>query len=305
MKKLFIPLVILICSNVVDAQQLPQFSQYFLNEYIVNPAVAGRDDFFEARTSQRHQWVGINDAPRTYTLSVYGPIARQTMGVGAYVYTDIVGPTRRTGFQASYAYHLKFSDQVKLSLAASLGLIHYALDGSKIDLREASDPSIGNSYQSNTLPDAKFAMYLYTKKLYVGLTIPQLIQNRLELYDQSSIENRLVPHIMGMVGYKIKISDDFMIEPSALIRYVNPAPLKFDVTLRGYYREKVWLGINYRSNESFTPVIGYTHKNFLTFAYAYDVLTNNLKNYSSGSHELMLGIRFSELAKPKSKASVE
>jgi len=291
------------CATGVKAQQLPQYSQYFLNEYVVNPAVAGKDNFFEARTSQRHQWIGINDAPRTYTLSVYGPLARQTMGDGAYVFTDITGPTRRTGFQASYAYHLKFSEEVRLSLGASLGLLHYALDGSKIDLREASDPSIGNSYQSNLLPDAKFAMYLYTKKLYVGLTLPQLIQNRLELYDQNSIENRLVPHIMALVGYKIKISDDFTLEPSALIKYVNPAPLKFDVTLRGYYREKVWLGINYRSNESFTPVIGYTHKNFITFAYAYDVLTNNLKNYASGSHELMLGIRFSRAAKPTPKAA--
>jgi type IX secretion system PorP/SprF family membrane protein len=305
MKKFILPLLFLMCANVALAQQLPQYSQYFLNEYAINPAVAGKDNFFEARTSQRHQWIGITDAPRTYTLSVYGPLARQTMGVGAYVFTDIVGPTRRTGFQASYAYHLKFTDDIRLSLSASLGILNYAMDGSKIDLREDNDPSLGNSYQNNTLPDAKFAMYLYTKKLYVGLTVPQLILNQLDLYQENSIENRLVPHIMGLVGYKIQISDDLMLEPSVLVKYVNPAPLKMDITLRAYYQEKVWIGLNYRTNESFTPVFGYTYKDFITFAYGYDVLTNNLKNYASGSHEIMLGIRFSRGSKQVPKAGLE
>ncbi len=303
MKKLYILFFLLVCATVTQAQQLPQLTQYYFNEYVINPAVAGRDNVFDVRTSQRHQWVGITDAPRTYTLSVHGPLFTDKMGVGAYAFTDIVGPTRRTGFQASYAYHLAFSETARLSFSASLGLLHYALDGSKLDLRDEGDPSLANTFESELHPDAKFAVYFYTPKFYAGLTIPNLIQNRLNLYEANSIENRLVPHFMLMAGYRYDINDDWMVEPSLLFKYVNPAPLKMDLTVRVHYKNMIWAGLNYRTGEAFAPAIGYTHKDFLFFGYSYDILTNNLKNYSTGSHEVLVGIRLNKkVEKPSSNA---
>lgn len=305
MKKFLIPLFFLLCASLVEAQQLPQLSQYYMNEYVVNPAVAGRDNVFDIRTAQRHQWVGINDAPRTYTISVHGPMFKETMGLGVYAFTDIVGPTRRTGFQASYAYHLKFSETARLSFSGSLGLLHYALDGDKLDLRDEGDPSLANVYRSELLPDAKFALYFYTPKFYIGATVPNLIQNQLNLYENNTIENRLVPHFLLLAGYKFELSEDWMLEPSVLFKYVNPAPLKYDVTLRVHYKKMVWVGLNYRSNESFAPSIGYTHKDYLFFGYSYDVLTNNLKNYSTGTHEILLGVRLNKKVKRPDPEAVE
>lgn len=291
MKKIYTSVFFLMCAVALEAQQLPHFSQYFMNEYVVNPAIAGKNDHFDIRTSQRHQWVGIDDAPRTYTVSLHGPMFKETMGMGVYAFTDITGPTRRTGFQASYAYHLKFSETTRLALSASLGLLHYAMDGSKIELRDENDPSLGNTYRAELMPDAKFAAYFYTSRFYAGITVPNLIQNRLSFYERNSIENRLVPHFMLLTGYKFQLNDDWIIEPSAFVKFVNPAPLNFDLTLRVHYKTMLWAGVNYRSRESFTPVFGYTHKDFLFFGYGYDILTNNLQNYSAGSHEFMVGIR--------------
>src|SRR5690554_2796669 len=86
----------------VKAQQLPQYSQYILNDYVINPATAGVDDFYEAKTNFRSQWVGITEAPRTYILSVNGPLEHEKMGVGGYLFVDRTGPTQRTGFDLSY-----------------------------------------------------------------------------------------------------------------------------------------------------------------------------------------------------------
>ncbi len=63
------------------AQQLPQLTQYQFNDYVFNPAVAGTRSFFELRSGHRYQWVGIQDAPRTFTLSGTTPLGRN-MGVG-------------------------------------------------------------------------------------------------------------------------------------------------------------------------------------------------------------------------------
>ena len=100
MKKILIIGFIFVC-NSLFAQQLPHFSQYYLNDFLINPAIAGTRNYFEGISTHRYQWEGIVDAPRTYTLSVNGPIKSQKMGLGGYIFTDIAGPTRRTGFSLS------------------------------------------------------------------------------------------------------------------------------------------------------------------------------------------------------------
>src|SRR6478735_7300055 len=99
MKRLIILFVFV--SAMAFAQQLPQYSQYMLNELAINPAVAGKNDYAEVKSNNRHQWVGIPDAPRTYVLSLMGPIRGKNMGLGMNLYTDMVGPTRRTGVNFS------------------------------------------------------------------------------------------------------------------------------------------------------------------------------------------------------------
>ena len=91
------------------------------------------------------------------------------------------------------------------------------------------------------------------------------------------------------------MNDNFIIEPTTLIKFVRPAPIQFDLGLRALYRGKVWLGTAYRHLDAVSVMMGYTVQENLTFAYAYDFTTSNIKNYSSGTHELMVCIRFNKV----------
>jgi hypothetical protein len=62
--------------------------------------------------------------------------------------------------------------------------------------------------------------------------------------------------------------------------------------LRFYYREKYWLGVSIRTEDSFSAMVGMSLGESLIMGYSYDILTSNLKNYSTGSHELMVGLKF-------------
>ena len=95
------------------AQQIPQYSQYMLNDYILNPAMTGQHDYWEVKSNNRLNWIGITDAPRTFILSAHGPFRKHNMGMGGSVFADITGPTSRVGFYLSYAYHLKLSKSLK------------------------------------------------------------------------------------------------------------------------------------------------------------------------------------------------
>ena len=274
------------------AQQLPQFTQFMFNPYLINPAFAGKDGYFNAITTHRSQWVGITDAPQTYALSLQGPLNNKKVGVGGYVFADVVGPTRRTGFQGSYTYHLNLNEKWKMGLSLSLGMLQFEIDGSKINLKEQNDVAIDNLLRNDLLFDAKFGFLVYSDNLFFGFSAPQLIQNKVFLYDnQQQTLNRLEDHYFAMLGGKININDNFSVEPSALVKYVFPSDPQFDVNTRVLYKNTFWLGGSYRHLDAFAIMGGFILGETLNFAYSYDITTSNLRNYSTGTHEVMLGLR--------------
>ncbi len=303
MKKTLIISCLILCGSNLFSQQLPHFSQYFLNDFLINPAVAGSRGYFEGVSTHRYQWEGITDAPRTYTLSVNGPSKNRKMGFGGYLFTDIVGPTRRTGFNLSYAYHLKINDNLKVSLGLNAGLLQFMIDASKITLRDQNDAIISQGVQSELVPDAGFGLFVYHKKYYFGFSAPQLLNTKLDLAEVGQgTEGTLPSHFFATAGYKYQVTDDFIIEPIAFMKYVSPVPIQFEGTLKVTYKEKVWLSGTYRDKDAITASVGFFMNNSFTVAYAHDFTTTNLKNYSDGTHELMIGARFYN-RKKKEKAA--
>ena len=277
------------------AQQLPQYSNYMINDYVMNPAIGGTNPYFAAKSNNRYQWVGITDAPRTYILSVNGPTKSQKVGLGGLLFTDIVGPTRRTGFYFSYAYNFKIAEKVKVSFGLSGGLLQFAVDGSKITLRDPGDNVITNNYMNVLMPDFGAGVYVYSTdhKWYVGASVPQVMQSKIKFYDYSSASlSSLATHMYATAGYKFSLNDDFKIEPSTCIKYVSPAPLQFDIGVRAIYKDKLWVGGAFRYLDAVSVMVGYILQENITFAYSYDFTTTNIRKYSSGSHELMIGIKF-------------
>lgn len=298
MKRLICILITVLGCTALQAQQLPQYSNYMINDYVLNPALSGTNDYFEVKSNNRYQWVGITDAPRTYILSANGPYKTKNMGYGGYVFTDITGPTRRIGLTFSYAYHAKLTETLKLSLGLSAGLLQFSVDGSKITLHDQNDLYISNGMQSVLVPDFGFGALLRHEKFFVGVSVPQLYQSKLKFFDYTtSTLSKLATHYFVTGGYKYSVNDNIRLEPSAMIKFVSPAPVKIDVGLRAIYKDMAWAGIAYRTNDAIVALVGYTYQNYLTFAYSYDITTTDLRNYSTGTHEIMFGLRFNN--KPK------
>ncbi len=293
--------LLVLVTTAAGAQQLPHFSQYMINDYVMNPAIGGSRDYVEGKSNNRYQWVGITDAPRTYVLSLQGPTKNRKMGIGGYLYTDITGPTRRTGVDLSYSYHIKVSEKIKLSFGVAGGLLQFAVDGSKINLRDEGDFALSNGLQSVIVPDFSAGFYLYSEKFYVGASAPQMLRSRLQFFDYPT-SSRLSEHYYAMAGYHLKITEDFEFEPSALVKFVNPAPVQYDIGGRFNYKQRVWIGGAYRNLDAFTGLVGFTWKNLL-FGYSYDFTTSNLKNYSTGTHEVMIGVKFAKKEQPEPSAS--
>jgi len=294
---LFLASAILVC-GWTHAQQLPQITQYRSNDYLFNPAVAGSRPMFELRSLHRYQWVGIQDAPRTFMLSGTSTLGRN-MGVGAYLFTDNVGPTRRTGFQASYAYHLQLTSDLRLGLAVSAGMLQFLIDGSKITFNDPDDPVMDDQLRGELMPDAKFAFYLYHPRFWFGACAPQLLQNKVYFLDDSgSSLSVMEDHYYMTGGYTFELGEDWELEPTFLVKFVEPVPMKLDLNATVRYKELLSVGAGYRTNDAYTAMVGLWLKRTFQFGYSYDVISSNLRNYSTGTHELMLAITLDKQRRP-------
>ena len=292
--------ILLLFASRGISQQLPQYSNYMINDYVLNPAIGGSNSYFEGKSNNRYQWIGITDAPRTYVLSVDGPTKSLNMGLGGILFTDIVGPTRRTGFYLSYAYHLKVSPKVRVSFGLSAGILQFMVDASKIQLHDQGDMVISNGVQSVLMPDFGAGVYAYStdKKWYAGASVPQIFQEQIKFFNaQTSSLSKLATHMYVTGGYKFTLNDEFKLEPSTCIKFVNPAPVQFDLGLRAIYKDMIWLGGSYRYTDAVSAMIGYTLMQNITFAYSYDFTTTDIRKYSSGTHEIMIGIKFNKSIK--------
>jgi type IX secretion system PorP/SprF family membrane protein len=299
-------LMVLLLVTELKAQQVPQYTQYLFNDFAINPAIAGKNKWWDCRSNNRYQWMGITDAPRTYVLSMHGPMRNKKMGIGSTLYTDIVGPTRRIGLNLAYAYHIKINEDYKVSLGLSAGILQWGVDGSKITTHDPGDEVMSNSYQSVIVPDFAAGVYLYSKRLFVSLSAPQLYEAKLKFFDyQTNVQSKIKTHFYALAGYKFRINDDFDVEPSVMFKYVKPAPLKIDGAVRCIYQDMVWLGGAFRTNDAVTAMVGYQYKNWLTIGYSYDFTITPLRQYTTGTHEIMFGIHFMQKGQKPSQPLTE
>jgi len=293
-------------TTVINAQQLPHYSQYLLNGFVLNPAIAGMNDYNLVQSNVRYQWVGMNEAPRTFLVSANFAYNPKKVGIGGYMFTDIAGPITRTGINLAYAYHLDMGNDLRMSMGVFGGMLQYRINGSEIILADEEERYLFDEVETALIPDASLGTYFYTDEGFVGISFNHLFHTKIkqDLFDESSASfGYLSNHLFIAGGYKFELREDLEIEPSAFVKIVSPIPPQLDLSVRLFYQEQLWLGVSYRTEDAVSVMIGYEYKEMFHFGYSYDFTTSDLRLYSDGSHEVMLGYRFDSKKKKKTKVS--
>jgi len=298
MKKLTLLFVSIFMGSMLQAQQLPQLSQFMLNDFAVNPAIAGMHDSYQIKTSVRNQWVGIEDAPKTTLLSIYGK-SSDHVGLGGSVFNDQVGPTSRAGASLTYAYHLNFTDEVKMSMALSGGFTQFKIDKVGWSTFHTDDPLMDGAEAVSLVPDATFGLNIYEEdKWYLGIAVPQLLNSKLTLIDEDFANNisldmdgSLSRHIYVMGMYNFEIDHYWDLQPSVLFKTVSNQN-QIDMGLKTIYSDKFWMGMDYRTNGDISALLGFIIQEKFMIGYSYDIPNPDISQYTSGSHEFMFGVTF-------------
>jgi type IX secretion system PorP/SprF family membrane protein len=311
----FFFVILLMCAaGSLYAQQQAHYSQYMINNYIINPAVAGTSEGLEARMGYRRQWVGVEDAPRTIYISVHGALGRVNTssftkkknlnykwkydngfhGIGGYVYSDKTGPLSRSGVYLSYGYNLAITSKVRAALGVFAGVQQFTADASKLEFYDGTDPLAAGL--SDMVPDLAVGSWIYSNKFYFGASLNQLFQNNLDFITSENDEyNKLVNHYFITSGYKVELSPEVSWIPSFLLKMAQSSPVSADINSKIKYKDHLWAGISYRHRDAVVLLLGFTVKQWIDFGYSWDIVTSDFNQYAKGSHEITMGFKFGKI----------
>jgi type IX secretion system PorP/SprF family membrane protein len=328
MKRKLLLVASVLAVHLVAGQQRSQYTQYILNNYILNPALSGIENYTDVKLSVRDQWVGLNGAPRTVYFTIQGPIGKKDYktsatsfnvpgenprgnaywqnytasephhGIGFTILNDKTGNFNRFTTYATYAYHLALNARTNLAAGFSGGISVVALnaDGKAFFGSDPSDPSFGNvtGALNKVKPDVGAGLWLYSADYFIGLSAQQIIPQKLEFVDDATFKTkgRLIPHVFLTGGYRFMLNDDINMLPSVMVKYIsgvfkNDYQAEFNVKLQ--YRDLLWVGGSYRQFDGYAAMLGLNVANTFNVGYSYDVSKSDLKTYTRGTHEIIIG----------------
>lgn len=323
MRLLLVSVLLFSLSGAMMAQQRPHYTQYILNNYVLNPALSGIENYTDLKLSTRNQWVGIQGAPTTFYATIHTPIGKPDFktnatsfemkgdnprgrqywtdyqaspahhGVGMSMMNYRTGYINRFTINATYAYHLPLGTRTTLSAGFGAGISNTSLDRTKISLANPNDPAIGSGSGEirRTKPELNVGLWLYGADYFVGLSALQVIPVNVQLTNSSLNQSTLVPHLVATAGYRFFLSDDITLLPSVMTRYIASMPLSLDVNLKAQYRDRLWVGGSFRRSEGFAGMAGVNISQTFNVSYSYDLNNSRylLGTMHRGSHEIVLG----------------
>jgi len=312
---LFFILICGISAVRADGQQVPLYSQYMLNGFLLNPAVAGSEGYTAVNLTAREQWVGMSESPRTYALSFQTRLIRKSyisrgssvrrrarqgssggkVGLGGYVFSDRNGAVDRTGIKATYAYHINFR-QSQLSFGLSLVAYQFRIVDDLIRLEDPGDDLWLGANKTVLIPDADVGVYYSARDYWVGFSVDQLLESTLKIgdsgYDRYTMERNY--YLMG--GYDFQIRRDIILTPTTLVKFAENGKIQADLSGKLYFDQSYWVGLGYRTGHAVIVMAGVSIDKFV-FGYAFDIGLNSIMKHSFGTHEFTFIAKFGDNAR--------
>ncbi|GAA4274372.1 type IX secretion system membrane protein PorP/SprF [Aquimarina gracilis] len=280
------------------AQQDAQYTQYMYNTISVNPAYAGSRGVMSIMGLHRSQWVGLDGAPRTQTLTVNTPIGdSERLGLGLSVVNDEIGPVDETYINIDFSYTIPTSEYGKLSFGLKAGGHLLNVDFQQLTQFNSNDNLFENNIDNKFSPNVGIGVYYHTDKFYLGLSAPNLLET--DHFDESTTddsstaisflaEERINYYLIA--GHVFDLSTEVKFKPAVLTKLVFGAPLQVDLSANFLLYDRLTLGLAYRWDAAVSALAGFQVSDSMMIGFAYDRETTELgqTQFNDGSYEVML-----------------
>ncbi|MBL1279258.1 MAG: type IX secretion system membrane protein PorP/SprF [Fluviicola sp.] len=291
MKNIITLLIIFVSTFNVSAQSDPMFTHYAFNTMAVNPAYAGNRGMFSATLLHRSQWIGVEGAPTTQTLTINSPIYKNTLAMGLSVMNDRIGPVNTFSANVDIAYMLKLNSKNRLAFGIKGGITQFDRNLSSLTSTSTGDIAIANSSRNDLTYDFGFGLLYTNEHFYIGLSTPKILLSnyRNSINNVDPLGAKEVQNFYFTAGGIFNLSKKIEWKPATFVRATYGAPITADLTNMLIFNKKFEIGAMWRWNDAVGILIGYTFKESLRIGYSYDFSYNfRTITYNQGSHEVML-----------------
>ncbi|MEX0362514.1 MAG: type IX secretion system membrane protein PorP/SprF, partial [Allomuricauda sp.] len=282
--------------NAGQAQQDPQYTQYMYNTQVVNPAYAGSSETLSIGILGRSQWVSLEGAPRTGTLTVNLPVGLyDNMGLGLSLVHDQIGPATESNMVLDFAYALYLSRNTlsRLSLGIKAGIDYLDVNYGKLTIKEPNDPYFQSDVDGRLQPQIGAGVYYNSNRFYAGLSVPNFLATK--HFDEQSLADETLEgvaverlHYFLISGYVFDLNPNLKFKPASMLKMVSGSPLQWDMSANFMFQNKFVLGASYRWNASLSGLLGFHISDALFAGVGYDYQSTDLEDYSNGSYEVFV-----------------
>ncbi len=284
-------LLLFLSSISVNAQVEPMFTQYMFNETFVNPAYTGSHDNLASTILYRNQWVGIEGAPKTQTVSLHAPIRLTKIALGFSFLNESIGVSKKMLLNGNFSYRIMM-DKGTLSFGVQGGILNDQENLTQVQTNVSGDNQFSSDVRKYFLPNAGFGIYFYNKKFYAGFSIPRLLENEVNAAHPDQIKNNIgnftVWHYYFTSGYVFTLNPNVKFKPSFMLKAIANSPLEVDLNANFIFNDLLWVGGGYRTGDAISGMVGLQLTNKIRIGYSYDYTLSNLQQFNSGTHEFVL-----------------
>lgn len=288
MKKIIISAAILLLFVIkAQAQQDPHYTQYMYNMNVINPAYAGSKENLSFGMLYRKQWVNLDGAPSTFTLSGHSPVGNK-VGVGLSAISDKTGPLSENNVYGDFSYTLDLGGEHRLAMGVKAGVTMHNLGVGEINqtLRDNTDPSFATDV-NNTYFNIGSGLFYYTNKYYISVSMPNFMKSK-HIGKNGMNLGKEVPHYFITGGYVFDLTPNLKFKPFALLKSAVGAPLSVDASANFLFNQKFEIGATYRLQDSFGAMVNFAITPTLRIGYAYDHVVSELRAATPSSHEVII-----------------
>ncbi len=289
MKKILISTAILLLFVVkTQAQQDSHYTQYMYNMNVINPAYAGSKENISLAALFRKQWVQLEGAPSTFTMSGHSPVGNN-VGAGLSLISDRNGPVQENNIYGDFSYTLNLGGEHRLAFGVKAGatLFNVGLQ-SEIQgtLQNKADAAFAADLNS-TYFNVGSGLFYYTDKYYISISMPNFMKSKHLSKDGLKLGSE-VAHYFITGGYVFDLSPSVKFKPFALVKSAVGAPVSVDASANFLFNQKFEIGATYRLEDSFGAMVNFAITPSLRIGYAYDHVVSDLRVATPSSHEIIL-----------------
>jgi type IX secretion system PorP/SprF family membrane protein len=275
------------------AQLATQYTQFLLNEYASNPAVAGANPGLNFLVGRRTQWIGFESAPETNFASFCKDLGKKGYtyfwhGIGAYVESDKIGVFNTQVITGSYAIHFKLPRGLYCSFGLAAGAKNIALSNL---IFNPSDPALMQRSPDVWLPTVQPGAYFYSKRTTIGIGIKDVYKSSLKAKnDQIGTNSTLKPTAYITMSRKYRSQEyDYTYIPAIQIQTSFTGLPSVNLNFMALYRGRVGMGVSYRSMDAVSAVLQIRVLKNLIIGLSYDYSLSRFRTANANSLEGMMG----------------